>query len=196
MPDQNDQTSSYPTQGAEKTLHATPSTPGGSALNAELTAPDALPNDELLLDGKADNTTSQAPIEDAPNRSQESTPPARKRKRSEILLEKVREREKETEESRRAEVALKRQLQGARRREENELVRTQQILIGRWYLELAYADPEKFGASVARLITMKLRTPKEHEAVSELYTKFTGKVLPVPPDPDPGAANGRRKKPD
>jgi hypothetical protein len=61
---------------------------------------------------------------------------------------------------------------------------------------LAYADPEKFGASIARLITMKLRTPKEHEAVSELYATFTGKVLPVPPNPDPDARKGRAKKPE
>jgi hypothetical protein len=196
MPDQNGQNGSYLTQDDDKTLHTTPSTPSGSALYAEHTASDAVPNDELPLDGTADNTSSQTLIEDAPSRSQESAAPPRKRKRSEILLEKIRDREKTNEESRRAEVALKRQLQGARRREENERTRTQQMIIGRWYLELAYADPEKIGASVARLITMKLRTPKEHEAVSELYTKFTGKVLPVPPDPDPAAAKGRRKKPD
>lgn len=125
--------------------------------------------------------------------SQNGSSMPRRRKPSEALREKLAERKKLSKENREAEVALTRKLQGALRREENERKRTQEILIGRWFLEVADSDPTT-KAFIGRLIKRKLQTPKEYEALSGLYWNITGEDLQVPPGSPAEAREGQKKK--
>lgn len=125
--------------------------------------------------------------------SQNGSSVPRRRKASEALQEKLTEKKRLAKETREAQVALTRKLQGVLRREENERKRTQEILIGRWFLEVADSDP-KTKAFIGRLIKRKVQTPKEYEALSELYRNIAGEDLQVPLSSPAEARKGQEKE--